>query len=182
MRICRLSDSSRFDRTLTAASCGAGSRTMVAARGSPTILAAHPASPDGIALPEFAPVNDPPARLQSSPPCSACSNKRSSGVSRPITWTSSLRKHCNRPSQRHARRRLIHGSLWMGACSASVSRMVRISRIGTFSSRDFAALYAGVVSVTMRGTRSSVNFGISRATRSTAVAPPDDQTALRHAG
>ena len=27
---------------------------MVAARGSPTILAAHPASPDGIALPEFA--------------------------------------------------------------------------------------------------------------------------------
>ncbi len=41
--------------------------------------------------------------------------------------------------------------------------------------------FMSVVSVTTPGTRSSVSFGISWRRDPTAVAPPDDQTALRHA-
>lgn len=101
--------------------------------------------------------------------CSVCSNKRFSGVSRLIIWILFLLgNYCWVIVRFNVTRTTavnLCGSFWMGVCFVSVSRMVRISRIGIFLSRRFCSILCSVVSVTTLGTRFFVSFGIFWATR-----------------
>ncbi|MNL34705.1 hypothetical protein D3C87_1566900 [compost metagenome] len=56
----------------------------------------------------------------------------------------------------------------MVACSATTSRIVRMSRIGTPSSNRLCSTFCRPVSEIVFGTRSSVSFGDSLAMRSSS--------------
>ena len=115
------------------------------------------------------------ARPGSNPPplCIACNNRRSSPASNPITCISSLSPNqCCVIALRNATRTTAvnsAGSFCSGACSASASNMVLISRIGTCSANRFCNTLCNTVNDSISGIIFSVIFGSSLLTLSNSI-------------